>query len=267
MVSTIIIAPQNGGRIKNNQPLTVTIKNRNLATGFFDDPQNKYYQTPQTLNSQGIIEGHQHITIENIGNGQNPPDAQRFSFFKGLNAAEENGVLTNTFAVTPETLPPETTVSAPSPVPLVTSLSSCPLLNVDPRMTVSVSRWRTKLISFTHFFFLFMLQMNACRLLFVFLEIHLHFPLFFPYTFRFFFWPFFFLATMFSFQPQRTRKASPATILFLFGSILSSPGDHTCLLSTAHPTQYMSPLHLLLFFFHQHLHRLTPPALACLPLV
>ncbi|KAJ3091395.1 hypothetical protein HDU96_003072 [Phlyctochytrium bullatum] len=104
MVSTIIIEPQNGGTLRANQPFTVRIRNRNIQTGFFDDPQQKYYATPQTLNAQGIVEGHQHITVQNIGNGQNPPDAQTFAFFKGLNAPDQNGVLEVTF--TPDAAKP-----------------------------------------------------------------------------------------------------------------------------------------------------------------
>ncbi|KAJ3096189.1 hypothetical protein HDU96_000843, partial [Phlyctochytrium bullatum] len=97
MVSTLIVAPANGATLKANQPFTVSIRNRNIATGFFDDPQLQYYATPQTLNGQGIIEGHQHITVQNIGDAKNPPDAKLFAFFKGLNAPAVDGVLSVTF--------------------------------------------------------------------------------------------------------------------------------------------------------------------------
>ncbi|KAJ3198927.1 hypothetical protein HDU67_003222 [Dinochytrium kinnereticum] len=106
MVSTIIIEPQNGATLKANQPFTVSIRNANIDTGFFDDPNQKYYQTPQTLNGQGIIEGHQHITVQNIGNGNQPPNASVFAFFKGLNAPDVNGVLTNTFTPANNNFPP-----------------------------------------------------------------------------------------------------------------------------------------------------------------
>ncbi|RKO87433.1 hypothetical protein BDK51DRAFT_24702, partial [Blyttiomyces helicus] len=40
---------------------------------------------PQTLNAQGIVQGHQHITIQQLTSTQAAPDAQVFAFFKGLN--------------------------------------------------------------------------------------------------------------------------------------------------------------------------------------
>ncbi|KAI8845542.1 hypothetical protein BC829DRAFT_349406, partial [Chytridium lagenaria] len=92
MVSTIIIQPENGGELKANQPFTVSIKNRNIQTGFFDNAQLKYYATPQTLNAAGFVEGHQHITVEDIGDGLNPPNAKDFKFFKGLKLLMSMGV-------------------------------------------------------------------------------------------------------------------------------------------------------------------------------
>ncbi|KAI8845539.1 hypothetical protein BC829DRAFT_419464 [Chytridium lagenaria] len=88
MVSTIIIQPDNLAELRAGQAFDVKIKNVNIQTGFFDNPQLKYYATPQTLNAQGIIQEH--------WDGQNPPDAINFQFFKGLNAPDVNGVHTTT---------------------------------------------------------------------------------------------------------------------------------------------------------------------------
>ncbi|KAJ3093719.1 hypothetical protein HDU97_009139 [Phlyctochytrium planicorne] len=102
MVSTIIIQPANGAKIKLGANFTVSIRNQNIETGFFDDPKIKYYATPQTLNKDGVIQGHQHITIESMGNGQAPPDPTNFKFFKGLNKEAENDVLSVEVAIPKE---------------------------------------------------------------------------------------------------------------------------------------------------------------------
>ncbi|KAJ3120990.1 hypothetical protein HK098_004079 [Nowakowskiella sp. JEL0407] len=90
MVSTLIIQPDDGATIDAAKDNTVTIAMNNLQTGFFDDPQKQYYLFPQTLNDQGIIQGHQHITVQKM-NGKNVLDAKIFAFFKGLNAASKDG--------------------------------------------------------------------------------------------------------------------------------------------------------------------------------
>ncbi|KAJ3127014.1 hypothetical protein HK098_006905 [Nowakowskiella sp. JEL0407] len=90
MVSTLIINPDSGAKVDASKDNTVTIAISNLATGFFDDPQKQYYLFPQTLNGQGIIQGHQHITVQKM-NGKAVLDAKVFAFFKGLNAASPDG--------------------------------------------------------------------------------------------------------------------------------------------------------------------------------
>ncbi|GBC04379.1 hypothetical protein RclHR1_05650007 [Rhizophagus clarus] len=92
MVSALIIEPNNGQRIRRNTTFVVKARVSKLATGFFSDPAVDYYQIPQTLNKDGQIQGHSHITIQQI-DGSNAPDPQVFSFFKGLNDPANNGVL------------------------------------------------------------------------------------------------------------------------------------------------------------------------------
>ncbi|RIA98674.1 hypothetical protein C1645_748894 [Glomus cerebriforme] len=92
MVSAIIIEPRNNQRIPSNQPFFVRTKISNLDTGFFSDPTIDYYQIPQTLNDNGQIQGHSHITIQKI-DGKSVPDPTVFAFFKGLNDKADNGVL------------------------------------------------------------------------------------------------------------------------------------------------------------------------------
>jgi type II secretory pathway pseudopilin PulG len=92
MTSQLIVSPRNGQRIKAGQPFTVSIKVANLETGNFDDPNAQYYSFSQQLDKEGLVKGHSHVTIQAL-NGNNAPDAQKFDFFKGLNNAAVNGVL------------------------------------------------------------------------------------------------------------------------------------------------------------------------------
>jgi len=94
MVSSIITQPANGANIGVGQAFRVSVVTTNLQTGFFTAAQTEYYTQPQTLNSNGEIRGHQHITIQNLGDAKNPPDANQKNFFKGLNdGADPNGVV------------------------------------------------------------------------------------------------------------------------------------------------------------------------------
>jgi len=92
MVSALIVNPKNGQAIKRNTPFNVDTKVQGLSTGFFSDPAVDYYQIQQTLAGNGQIQGHSHITIQQL-DGQNVPNPQVFAFFKGLNDPAKNGVL------------------------------------------------------------------------------------------------------------------------------------------------------------------------------
>ncbi|KAJ3367607.1 hypothetical protein GGF31_007420 [Allomyces arbusculus] len=98
MVSTIILTPASGARIKRGQDINVSVRTQNMQLGFFEDPASRYYLSPQTLNGQGVIEGHQHVALQRLGNGQTPPDprSEQLAFFKGLDQKSNNNVLTVT---------------------------------------------------------------------------------------------------------------------------------------------------------------------------
>jgi transcription initiation factor TFIID subunit 15 len=85
MVSTVIRFPKDGDTVQENQPFTIVTKTINLATGFFDDPATQYYSFPQTLDDQGLIQGHSHVTVQQVVDENEPFDPQVFAFFKGLN--------------------------------------------------------------------------------------------------------------------------------------------------------------------------------------
>ncbi|CAG8787946.1 3858_t:CDS:1, partial [Gigaspora rosea] len=94
MVSTIIKSPDNGQTLQENTPFTVVTQTNNLNAGFFSDPATQYYVKAQSLGNNGKINGHSHITIQQI-DGQTPPDPTKFAFFKGLNnGTDNNGDLT-----------------------------------------------------------------------------------------------------------------------------------------------------------------------------
>ncbi|KAJ3070244.1 hypothetical protein HK102_006724, partial [Quaeritorhiza haematococci] len=87
MVSTLIVKPSYDAKLDPQKDFTVEIVVNNMETGFFDDPQSLYYRTPQTLNSAGIIQGHQHISIQELSARglASAPDAATVAFFQGIN--------------------------------------------------------------------------------------------------------------------------------------------------------------------------------------
>ncbi|KAL3897775.1 MAG: hypothetical protein SGCHY_003191 [Lobulomycetales sp.] len=85
MVSTLIVEPEDGAELDASKDFVVTI-----ATGFFSDANEQYYTNGQQLNSAGVIQGHQHISIQSIS-PPSPPDAREFVFFKGLNEQGRRG--------------------------------------------------------------------------------------------------------------------------------------------------------------------------------
>lgn len=68
----------------------------NLVAGSFTDADATYYAGPQFLQN-GIVVGHTHVTVQDLGKTLNPtvaPDATQFAFFKGINdAGNGNGLL------------------------------------------------------------------------------------------------------------------------------------------------------------------------------
>ncbi|KAI5789882.1 hypothetical protein FPQ18DRAFT_261065, partial [Pyronema domesticum] len=96
MVSSIIVNPAPGQDIAANKAFDITVQVANLAAGSFTNPQNTYYAAPQALKG-GIIVGHTHVTVQDLGNSltpNQPPDATKFAFFKGINdAGNGNGLL------------------------------------------------------------------------------------------------------------------------------------------------------------------------------
>ncbi|KAJ3078000.1 hypothetical protein HK102_004804, partial [Quaeritorhiza haematococci] len=93
MVSTIILSPKDGENINRNKGFTLSVKVLNMQLGNFDDPQRLYYRTPQTLNKNGVIIGHQHVVVQPMPNAnpQEPLDPRNFDFFRGLDFQPQAG--------------------------------------------------------------------------------------------------------------------------------------------------------------------------------
>ncbi|KAF9020335.1 hypothetical protein BDZ89DRAFT_1138756 [Hymenopellis radicata] len=88
--------PVNFQQFDEGESFTISMAIQNLDTGNFVNAQDKYFSAPQTLNNDGVIIGHSHVVIEAISafNATDLLDPVNFAFFKGLNGAAVNGILT-----------------------------------------------------------------------------------------------------------------------------------------------------------------------------
>jgi len=95
MPSAKFVNPPNFGTIPANQPFVITLAITNLETGHFVNAEQNYFAAPQQLNSQGLIIGHSHVVVEALDSlsQSTTTDPTKFAFFKGLNAAAVNGLL------------------------------------------------------------------------------------------------------------------------------------------------------------------------------
>ncbi|KAF8203165.1 hypothetical protein BJ912DRAFT_943061 [Pholiota molesta] len=96
MPSSKFTNPKNGDTIPANAAFTISMAINNLETGNFVNAEENYFAAPQQLNAQGTIIGHSHVVVESLQSldQTTPTNPKQFAFFKGLNAAAQNGVLT-----------------------------------------------------------------------------------------------------------------------------------------------------------------------------
>ncbi|KAF9478721.1 hypothetical protein BDN70DRAFT_895519 [Pholiota conissans] len=96
MPSAKFTIPKNGDTLAANTPFTITMAVANFETGNFVNAQENYFAAPQQLNGQGQIIGHSHIVVESLTSldQTTPTNPKVFAYFKGLNAAAVNGLLT-----------------------------------------------------------------------------------------------------------------------------------------------------------------------------
>ncbi len=100
MPSSKFVSPVNGQDIAANTAFTISMAVNHLITGNFVNAQTNYYAAPQQVNAQGDIIGHTHFTVQSIGSftSATPLDSSVFAFFKGVNGAAVNGVVSETVA-------------------------------------------------------------------------------------------------------------------------------------------------------------------------
>jgi len=100
MPSAKFVSPVNGQDIAPNTAFTIQMAVNHLQTGNFVNAQTNYYAAPQQVNAQGDIIGHTHFTVQSIGSFTStaPLDSSVFAFFKGVNSAAVNGVVSETVA-------------------------------------------------------------------------------------------------------------------------------------------------------------------------
>ena len=97
MPSSKFVFPKNTDTsIQPNTAFTIQMAIKNIQTGTFVNAQANYYSAPQQVNAQGQIIGHTHVVIEKLTSldQTTPTDPNVFAFFKGINGAAQNGIVT-----------------------------------------------------------------------------------------------------------------------------------------------------------------------------
>lgn len=100
MVSSMITFPEFGSSsIQSDTTFNITVQMSNLAAGSFTNADATYYAAPQQLKN-GLVVGHTHVTVQDMGKSLNPTtamDPTQFAFFKGINdAGDGQGLLSAT---------------------------------------------------------------------------------------------------------------------------------------------------------------------------
>ena len=96
MPSAKFTFPTNGGNVAALTPFTISLAIQGMETGNFVNAEQNYFAAPQQLNAAGQVIGHSHVVVELLSSSTQttPTNPTKFAFFKGLNAAAVNGILT-----------------------------------------------------------------------------------------------------------------------------------------------------------------------------
>jgi len=90
MVSSMITFPLYGSAtIESDTTFNISVQMSNIVAGSFTNADATYYAAPQQL-SGGLVVGHTHVTVQDMGKSLNPStalDPTQFAFFKGINDA------------------------------------------------------------------------------------------------------------------------------------------------------------------------------------
>jgi len=90
--------PANLDVIQSNTDFTIQLAINNFQAGVFTNAKTNYFGAPAFTNDQGQIIGHAHVVVEAIDSltTTTVSDPTKFSFFKGINTAAVNGILSAT---------------------------------------------------------------------------------------------------------------------------------------------------------------------------
>ncbi|KAB8294910.1 hypothetical protein EYC80_006868 [Monilinia laxa] len=104
MMSSIITFPLAGSAtIQSDTTFNITVQMNNITPGSFSNADSTYFSAPQQLDDSGIVIGHTHVTVQDMGSSLNPTAAlnpTQFAFFKGINdAGNGQGLLSATATV------------------------------------------------------------------------------------------------------------------------------------------------------------------------
>lgn len=96
MPSAKFVSPKNNDVVAANTEFTITMALNNMQAGVFTNAQKNYFAAPQQLNSAGQIIGHSHFVVELLDSLEQttPTNPNVFAFFKGIDGAQVNGVVT-----------------------------------------------------------------------------------------------------------------------------------------------------------------------------
>jgi len=96
MPSSKFVFPANGAVVPANKAFTIQMAIKHLTTGNFVNAASNYFSAPQQVDGSGDIIGHSHVVVEKLASldQTDPTDPSKFAFFKGLNAAANDGILT-----------------------------------------------------------------------------------------------------------------------------------------------------------------------------
>ncbi|OAX82223.1 hypothetical protein ACJ72_03430 [Emergomyces africanus] len=89
MVSTLITAPVTGDVFKVNESIVFKVAVRNIEMGFYTNSNVTYLSAPQSLNSEGFVQGHTHLTVQFMGSkttGIQALDASNPIWFHSVNS-------------------------------------------------------------------------------------------------------------------------------------------------------------------------------------
>jgi len=94
--SSKFVFPTNNANLAVDTTFTIKMAIKNMVTGNFVNAQANYYAAPCQVDNTGTVIGHSHVVVEALPaiDSTSVTNPNTFQFFKGLNAAAVNGVLT-----------------------------------------------------------------------------------------------------------------------------------------------------------------------------